>query len=186
MGSLKILLLIAVFGVAIASYASVYKTITSKGQTLFSDAPPTGSQSQEVILPPVNTINMTMPQPSILTPASPPELSAQPDYQLTIEQPADGSTIRGTQAISVIANVKPPLQPEHKLDILLNGTLKAKPQRSSHFILKSVYRGKHQMTVRIVNPSGKAITTTHVTVYVFRPFIQNAPSQKSNSIKPEK
>ena len=186
MRSLYIRLFITFLLAPAVTQATVYKTVDEEGNASFSDTEPNTNQVREVILKPVNTIKMVVPKAIETTKEKAEKTIPKINYKLVITEPVDSTTIRGTENINVTVQIVPPLDSNHTLDLLLDGEKKAGPQRNTTFLLKNVYRGEHQITVRILNEAGKALKTATSTLYVFRPFIRKKPTDapKSKSSAP--
>lgn len=169
---LKPLLFIIMAFISNIIQASIYKIIDDKGNILFSDKKQKlkTDKVSEIIIRPINTINMIEYKPIKNIKEEKYKIKKN-HYKLSITEPANLSTIRGVSNINVNVKVTPALDKRHTLELLLDGKIKESRKNKKKFILKNVYRGEHQITVRVINKLGKVLQETYSTIYVFRPFI---------------
>lgn len=154
-------------GLPALAAAGVYKWVDADGNVHFSDTPQPGAE--EVHLPPAQTYT-----PAPLPPITPrPEPPAAPaDYtrfELTAPAP-DASLWENTGTVPVSFAIEPPLKAGrgHKLEVLLDGQVRA-TVTTSNATLENVDRGTHSLQGRIVDASGKVLSSTSaVTVHVHR------------------
>ena len=107
------------------------------------------------------------------------------DYSVTITSPANETTIpMGPGNFSVNAAVAPALGEDMLLQLLVDGTPSGSPQANTSWALTNVFRGAHDVTVAVVDASGKQLTVSGpVRVYVLRPSI-NFDNKKRPSLLP--
>ncbi len=155
--------------------AQIYKYRDSNGNVVFSDKRPPGSVDdsvEEIVLPATNSTrssDTTTPAPQADT-ASPENV----DYQTTIIEPSDGSTIpMGPGNFVVSVSISPALAGGEQLQLIVDGSPAGAPQRSSAWELQNVYRGKHSLMVQRLSSKGDVIDRSIAsTVYVLRPSIR--------------
>lgn len=155
--------------------AQIYKYRDSNGNVVFSDKRPPGTVEdgvEEITLPATNSTRVpdtAAPSPQTETP-SPVDV----DYQTSIIEPADGSTIpMGPGNFVVSASISPTLAGGEQLQLIVDGSPAGTPQRSSAWELQNVYRGKHTLVVQRLDGNGDPIDRSDaITVYVLRPSVR--------------
>lgn len=154
--------------------AQIYKTTDEHGNVVYTDKPPAseGITTEQVELEPTNTAPPPPDIPSFI-PAAPASDEGGPGYNVSITSPANETTIpMGPGNFSVGATLQPRLQPGHKLQLDIDGETRGEPQTSRSWALTNIFRGAHQLTVRVVDEAGATVATSPpVTVYVHRPSI---------------
>ncbi|MDB2440503.1 DUF4124 domain-containing protein [Luminiphilus sp.] len=151
--------------------ADIYKSVDKNGVVTFSDTPPKAkSASDERIKLPAHTNRM----PSIEVPerlvSENSEAPANPSI-LTITAPGDNVTIpMGPGIFDVLADVQPPLKEAEFVELHLDSTPVAPPQKIAKWTLTYVTRGAHKLEVRRVSSSGQVLdSSAPITVFVLRP-----------------
>lgn len=151
--------------------ADIYKSVDKNGVVTFSDTPPKEqSASNERIELPSHTNRM----PSIEVPerrvSENSEVPVNPSL-LIITAPLDNATIpMGPGIFDVVADVQPPLKEEEFVELHLDGTPIAPPQKTPAWTLTYVTRGAHKLEIRRVSSSGKVLdSSAPITVFVLRP-----------------
>ena len=151
--------------------ADIYKSVDKNGVVTFSDTPPKEkSASNERIELPAHTNRM----PSIEVPerlvSENSEAPANPSI-LIITAPLDNATIPMGQGIfDVLADVQPPLKDDEFVELHLDDTPVAPPQKIPQWTLTYVTRGAHKLEIRRVSSSGELLdSSAPITVFVLRP-----------------
>ncbi len=160
--------------------AQIYKYRDSNGNVVFSDKRPPGSADEgveEIVLPATNSTRSPDSRSSSAQTGKPPVDAPSPadiDYQTTIIEPADGSTIpMGPGNFVVSVSISPALAGGEQLQLVVDGSPAGAPQRSSAWELQNVYRGKHSLMVQRLSSAGEIIDRSQATtVYVLRPSIR--------------
>ncbi|NOX92999.1 MAG: hypothetical protein GXP18_11285, partial [Gammaproteobacteria bacterium] len=157
--------------IATPAIAEIYKRTNPDGSVEFTDVP-RSDKEKPVPLGPMSTFK-AMPAPQKATPAS--RASANTYSAVSIISPADETTIRdNTGTIKVNISVSPALRPGHKLALLVNGEQKGQ-SASGSFTLDNLDRGSHSLTAQVLDKAGKTlISSTPVTVYLFRQSVIRA------------
>jgi hypothetical protein len=151
--------------------ADIYKSVDKNGVVTFSDTPPKEkSASNERIELPAHTNRM----PSIEIPERPVSENSEVPVNLsilTITAPLDNATIpMGPGIFDVLADVQPPLKEEEFVELYLDSTPVAPPQKKPNWTLTYVPRGAHKLEVRRVSSSGQVLdSSAPITVFVLRP-----------------
>ena len=148
--------------------ATVYKWLDSNGNVMFSDKPHPGAQ--EIQIPNVQTYSAPKIPASPLPDESNSEIQ-KTAYKISIAQPEDQSTLRNPQGyVSVILEVKPNLEKGYQVQLLLDGDPMGAPQEGTVFALQNILRGSHTLVAKVLNSSGKVVTTSdEVTFYMMPP-----------------
>jgi len=182
------LLLLALLLLPLSGLAqAVYRTTDAQGNVVFTDSPPANATpADRVEIRPTNTVQPPQipPRPvSENTPNAEAEVAA---YTLTITEPANETTIpMGPGNFSVSVNVSPALRSAENLQLFVNGAPQGEPQRASTWSLTNVYRGQHDLTVGVIDDSGKTLAISPpVRIFVQRPSI-NSPSRSTPPAKPK-
>lgn len=175
------LLLIPVTGLTQA----IYRTTDAQGNVVFTDTPPTNATPADRIeIRPTNTARPTeIPAPRV-TDAAPVGGSAIVAYTVTITEPANETTIpMGPGNFPVSVNISPALQSAENLQLFVDGAPQGKPQRAATWALTNVFRGQHDLTVGVIDNSGKTVAVSEpVRVFVQRPSV-NSP-QRAPLVRP--
>jgi len=182
------LLLLALLLLPLSGLAqAVYRTTDAQGNVVFTDSPPANATpADRVEIRPTNTAQppQTPPRPvSENTPNVEAEVAA---YTLTITEPAHETTIpMGPGNFTVNVNVSPALRSAENLQLFIDGAPQGKPQRGSTWHLTNVYRGQHDLTVGVIDDSGKTLASSEpVRVFVMRTSV-NSPSRSTPQATPK-
>jgi len=159
-------LLVLTASVAAPAVAEVYKRTNPDGSVEFTDVPRSDTE-KPVPLGPMSTFKAIPAAPQRTSPTS--RANVRTYSAISITSPTDEATIRdNTGTIEVSTSVSPPLRPGHKFVLLLDGEQKGESVSGS-FTLNNLDRGSHSLTAQVVNKAGKTlISSTPVTVYLFR------------------
>ncbi|HIG39922.1 MAG: DUF4124 domain-containing protein [bacterium] len=141
-----------------AQSAEVYRTKDADGNVVFSDQP---SDEAEVV-----KLGKTMsytPAPELQTLASPEvpdEVEKGPQYtEFTITSPQGEEAIRSNNGdLRVAFTLKPTLQNNHSIELLMDGTSKHTSKSATAIELPNVDRGTHSIQMQVVDDnSGEVI-----------------------------
>jgi len=182
------LLLLALLLLPLSGLAqAVYRTTDAQGNVVFTDSPPANATpADRVEIRPTNTVQPPQIPPR---PASENTPNAGMDvalYTLTITEPANETTFpMGPGDFSVSVNVSPTLGSAENLQLFIDGAPQGKPQRGSTWSLTNVNRGQHDLTVGVIDDSGKTLAISEpVRVFVMRPSV-NSPNRSTPPAKPK-
>lgn len=182
------LLLFVLLLVPLVGLAEIYRSTDAQGNVVFTDTPPPdGSETNKVELKRLNTAE---PPPAIAPPpgstgAAAGEANAA--YTVSITSPTPETSFpMGPGNFSVSVQVNPELKKYDGLQLFIDGTAWGTPQRDTMWDLTNVFRGQHDLTVGVVDGSGKSLVTSEpVRVYVHRPSSNfNKPPPKPKPPKP--
>ncbi len=161
------LLITALF--ATQSIAQIYKTTDADGNVVFTDQPPAGtSSSEQVDLQHTNTAPAVKPR----APSTPEPREPEPEpIGVSITSPINETTIpMGGGMFDVTAADTPSMGQGQTMQLLMDGAPKGAPQTSTLWQLENVFRGAHDLSVRLSDTDGEVIATSEsVRVYVMRP-----------------
>lgn len=145
---------------AVSAKADVYTYIDAAGNRVFTDQP--HKNAKRVDIPPTNNTAGTPPQRTVQS--SPGKARIKPifSYQLLrILVPEPDATVRSTEGdLIVTVTSDPALQPGHNYQLLVDGEPSAPLGRSPVFPLKNIDRGTHQLSVVIMDESGRVLERT--------------------------
>jgi hypothetical protein len=184
-----LLLVLLVFPLA-SPAQTVYRTTDAQGNVVFTDRPPANATPEDrVEIRPTNTVRP--PElPATPAPAEVPAVEAEiVSYSVAITNPANETSFpMGPGNFSVSANVNPALQEGASLQLFIDGTPRGEPQQNTNWDLTNVFRGRHDLTVGVIDRSGDTVAVSApVTVFVFRPstnFKNRQPPAKPKPPKP--
>lgn len=72
--------------------------------------------------------------------------------------PGQGEALRSNGGeVSVEGRIAPPLRPQHRVQLLLDGAATGPPQVAPRFRLIDLHRGAHGLQLRVVDAAGKVL-----------------------------
>ena len=154
--------------------AEVYRWIDEQGVEHFSGQQRPGAQ--RMIVEPRSTVDMSVPQ-EYLPVAPQPEADTPttvvvedvPDYRVRIANLIDGDTVwNDARQLDLDLAIEPPLAVSlgHRIDVYVDGELRAPGIRSSRVRLTDIDRGEHTLQARVVDAEGRTIArTAQLTIY---------------------
>lgn len=160
---------------ALPATAQIYKYTDANGNTAYSQQPPDDTISERVQLPALNSVPPPPPSPS--TPPAPKSRSSSAEQPYSVLEPAniaDQQAVRANNGnLTVEVLMQPPLQPEHRLRLLLDGQPYGQPTDAPHLQLVNIDRGEHNLAVQVLNDDqvvqqSQAITFTVLRVHLTR------------------
>lgn len=170
------MLLLTVLAVA---GADVYRWVDSNGQVNFSDTPRAGAER----------ITIQVPQPQSSGAADqqgPDQGSAEDDGaddfagydSLTIQSPGQDETLWNIEGqLTIAAAVRPDLQPDHTLQVYLDGqALPPADPGATTLTVSEVYRGQHSLRAVILDSAGAVLAESPTVNFYVR---QNALGPKN-------
>ncbi|WP_122317771.1 DUF4124 domain-containing protein [Pseudomonas cichorii] len=140
--------------------AEVYTYIDANGNRVFTDQP--HKNAKRVEIPPSNNMTGTPPPRTRQAIPAKPGVKMMFRYQLLrVLAPEPDGTVRSTSGeVIVTVTSEPALQPGHGYRLLLDGQPVGQPGRSPVFPLNNIDRGTHQLSVEIVDESGRVLEKT--------------------------
>lgn len=149
------------------SYAEIYTWTDENGNRIYSDQP--NEKAETLELGPLPTY-----EPPKIPVKSAEETPAEPAFTqydiLVIQTPEQDETIHSNPGnITVIATVHPGLQPNHQLQLLLNGKPVLDPGKQTGWYLENVDRGEHQLQVIVITDKNETFQSSPIiTVHLKR------------------
>ncbi|BFM09365.1 DUF4124 domain-containing protein [Halioxenophilus aromaticivorans] len=147
----------------------IYKHVDAQGNVSYSDSPQ-DKDAKAMELPPINTQSSENLQPQG-TP-TPPQLSEQADYSISIDSPSNDVTIPPGQAsVTVSAVVQPNPEFTARYELVLDGEF-SQSSSAPVFNIEPLYRGTHTLSIRMIDEYGVNIASSEsVTIHVQRPTV---------------
>jgi len=163
-------LLIFAFANAEAAESRIFKTVDEDGNVVFTDIPPREVDSGEQIV--VETPNSFAIEEAIgpredwvVEPSEEGEEVAFSYKSLVIASPTDDEAVRENAGnVSVVAVVNPRLQRGHRIRLMMDGQQIQEGIQSS-FHLENVDRGTHNLTMEIIDDSGRVLISSGNTTF---------------------
>ena len=146
---------------------TVYKKTNPDGSVTFTDQP--SKETEEVIIRKPTTFAPTQ-LPSLTLPTK--KLSPSYNYEITISQPGNDTTIVGQHNVIVTAVIQPELLSGfgHKVRFQLDGQSVISPSTSAEF--KNISRGAHNLSVSVVDQNNQVISPVASSVFHMKRFFK--------------
>ncbi|MEL7560786.1 DUF4124 domain-containing protein [Stutzerimonas chloritidismutans] len=150
---MRIALFSLLFILMAPAMAQIYKYTDEKGNTVFTNQPPEGVETNAVDLPPANTVNIKTPDaPPPLANEQRSEEQQQPYRSLAIGGIPDEQALRANSGTFVVnAQLDPPLKQGHQIRFLLDGVPQAEPSSTTALQLVNVDRGTHLLEIQVLS-----------------------------------
>lgn len=160
--------LIGLMALSTSLQAEIYKWTDSDGNVHFSDKAHQGAET--IQLPPVQTYSPPKeeaPSAPVLNNASTNDVAYT---SVAFVQPVDQATVRDNRGnFSVVINVEPTLDPDDKIQLLLDGNPIGTPKNTTALQLTGVNRGSHSLQAQILNSDGQVLKSSEIiTIYLHR------------------
>ncbi|HEY6131718.1 MAG TPA: DUF4124 domain-containing protein [Halioglobus sp.] len=170
---------------------SVYRTTDEHGNVVFTDTPPANNKPAERVE--LNHTNTAESPPNLAPPAqvgTQDKESDIPPTTVTITDPPNETSYpMGPGNFSVSVDVSSPLATDENLQLFMDGAAWGSPQQATRWNLTNVFRGQHDLTVGVVDNTGKTqALSTPVRVFVHRPstnFKNRQPPPKPKPPRPQ-
>jgi len=147
--------------------ASPEQSTSSKPkQNSFSDDNTPQVETKEVKQPSLPTTTNPIPKPSEVTKEEKPI----PNYTIEITSPAPEQTFQNeADPTTVTLSIKPELEQDDTVEVLLDGSAVGEPSHSSSVTLPRLERGSHTLQAKIIQPKGKGAISDTITIYQQHP-----------------
>ena len=150
-----------------ATAAEIYKTVDEHGNVTFSDVAP-GKEAKPVTLSQENRFANDLPQAETAEEYSQynPESEPPASYtSLTFTFPTQDQTVRENSGnVTFQLQMDPALQPDHQVQLLLNGQPRGTFNGASHTLMH-MDRGTHTVSARIIAGNGKVLVTSDTITF---------------------
>lgn len=144
--------------------ATVYKKVDEQGNIIFSDTPMDDAETLNVQpVPTIKLDKMRVPQPVERKekPTTPTGYSS-----LTITSPQPEETFWNTGgSVDISVQTAPALQPNHKIQLLLNGEMRAGPSASQSFSFSNLFRGSYKSIAQVVDDKGNVLISSPTVTF---------------------
>jgi hypothetical protein len=166
----------------LASAATVYKWVDENGVTHYSDQPHPGAQ--KITVEAAQTYKSSAGQ--VRGPPQPPAPRpgpAAPNYICSVSRPAPQEMFQNTDTVPGNVHIDPALRPTDHLSVMLDGApVSVSVAPDADFSLTGVFRGSHQLSVRVQDASGTTLCESGVPFFVrqaslLSPANPNRPQQ---------
>lgn len=151
---------------SLPAMAQIYKYTDADGNTAYSNEPPNGKASQAVELPPLNSIgSQQRAQPQARQPALEGSVPAAAyDVLQLSDLPTDEALRANNGTFTVSVQIQPRLEPQHRLQLLLDGQPYGQPSNVPRLQLVYIDRGEHSLAVQVL-ANGQAIQTSPTVTF---------------------
>ena len=148
-----------------AAEQTVFKSKDASGNTVYSDQ--ATSEAEEIVIEAPQTFKAQPPSQLFQEKQAVEEVDTGPAYQsLKITSPEDDSAIRANAGnLTVTVTLEPDLQPNHSLQIMVDGEPRGSKKSPAPFALSNLDRGTHQLQVVIIeDESGEVIQSSNTVI----------------------
>lgn len=153
------LLLLTCLAASAADDKKVFVTVDKNNNLIFSDSPSPGATQVTVkdtataMLPTTPGVSTSVVQETTV-------------FEVAISKPEQQGTVReNSGTVYVSGQIKPMFAQGLRVKLYLDGKQVAGPTGNANFILHNVDRGEHQLTLELLDQSGKIIATSPVTTF---------------------
>ncbi|MBU1439314.1 MAG: DUF4124 domain-containing protein [Gammaproteobacteria bacterium] len=153
------LLLLTCLAASAAEDKKVFVTVDKNNNLVFSDSPSPGATQVTVK---ETATAMVPPNPGVSTSV----VKESTTFEVAISKPEQQGTVReNSGTVYVSGQIKPMFAQGLRVKLYLDGKQVAGPTGNANFILHNVDRGEHQLTLELLDQSGKIIATSPVTTF---------------------
>jgi uncharacterized protein DUF4124 len=185
----KCLILLFAFTTSWVHAAPAWKWVDANGQVHYSDTPVPGATQVE--LSGAQTFGSSGRQQSATKPAGQQAAqkstgTAQPYRSFNIVSPKQQETLWNVgTVVDVQIELDPPLQPEHLVDLFVDGQRLNMNARSSDFTLQDVYRGTHTIQAVVVDQTGTEVLRSLATTFMVQQSSIQNPNNPNSPNRPQ-
>ena len=166
---MRTLLTCLLLALSLPATAQIYSYTDAKGNTVYTNQPPEGSDAKAIDLPPTNSVAAQPASPAASTPADSSNTGANPYRVLQLTDIPDDEALRannGTFSVGVI--LQPALAAGHQLQLLLDGQPSGTPSSRPPLQVTNAARGDHQLAVQVLSAGRVLQQSTPITFTVQR------------------
>jgi len=171
---------------ALPASAQIYKYTDANGNTVFTNQPPGGVQSEEVKIQQPNTVKVAPSKPLDTTTGDADEQGMKAYERLELADIPDDEALRannGTFSVTVV--MEPALRQGHAVRLNLDGQPYDDPSAAATRQLTNIDRGEHQLSVEVVDAQGQVIqASAPQTFTVQRVNVNTSPALRPPPPKP--
>jgi hypothetical protein len=184
----KWLILLSAFSATAVLAAPAWRWVDASGQVHYSDRPVPGATQVE--LAGAQTFGngprrQTQTPSSASTAASPGTNSATAYRSFNIVSPSQQQTLWGTGSVlNVQVELQPALQPNHRIDVLLDGERRNLNAASTQLSVPDVFRGQHTVQAVIVDQTGAEVLRSGSTTFMIQQTSVQSPTQNGGQAPP--
>jgi Domain of unknown function (DUF4124) len=183
--------LILLFGLVVSSVhgAPAWTWVDANGQVHFSDVPVAGAKKIELASAQADGAAPRQSQAQQgAAPGTEPELPAERANQyrtFNITSPAQQETLWATGSVlNVQIELEPRLQPNHRLDLFLDGKRLNLNSTSTSLTVPDVFRGIHTMQAVIVGQRGEEVLRSLATTFMVQQTSIQNPNNANTPSRP--
>ena len=166
---MRTLLTCLLLALSLPAAAQIYSYTDAKGNTVYTNQPPEGSDAKTIDLPPTNSVAAQPTRPAASAPADSSNTSTNPYRVLQLTDIPDDEALRannGTFSVGVI--LQPALAAGHQLQLLLDGQPSGTPSSRPPLQVTNAARGDHQLAVQVLSADRVLQQSTPITFTVQR------------------
>ena len=172
--------LLLIFALPGHGAGELYKCKGENGETVFSDQPCPGGET----LPMRETPTYAPPAaPKLPVGENAAASKKKPDqtYQVQITEPAADAVLRDNEGkVSVAASIQPSLDEDHRVQLLLDGSVVGSAGRATSWEINDVERGEHNIRVEVIHKGGKLLGSAQSKFMLFRASANQNPDGAGN------
>jgi hypothetical protein len=168
-------------GVALtASATEVWRWKDANGVVHYSDSPVPGAERVSTGPAPKPGANTPPVSRSVRQADNAPPTAAPRYTRCEVTKPANDLTFRGEEPITASVAIEPMLQPGHRIEVTLNGSVY--PQwtgATTTYTFAGLYRGSYALAVRVLDANGAtACAGPAINFYIQQPTLLSPARQQ--------
>jgi hypothetical protein len=187
----KWLILLSAFSATAALAAPAWRWVDANGQVHYSDRPVPGATQVELAGAQTfgnGSRRQTQASPSSQPGAAPGNQasSSATAYRLfNIVSPGQQQTLWGTGSVlNVQVELQPALQPNHRIDVMIDGERRNLNATSTQLAVPDVYRGQHTLQAVIIDQAGTEVLRSLATTFMIQQTSVQSPTQNGGASQP--
>lgn len=182
---MRTLLTCLLLALSLPATAQIYSYTDAKGNTVYTNQPPEGSDAKAIDLPPTNSVAAQPVSAPASSPADNSNNAANPYRVLQLTDIPDDEALRannGTFSVGVI--LQPALAAGHQLQLLLDGQPSGPPSSRPPLQVTNAARGEHSLAVQVLSAGrvlqqSPALTFTVQRVNTSSPALRPKPTPRA-------